>query len=101
MRVSEQEWLVCEDPAPMLEFLRGKASDRKLRLFAVACCRRVWHLLTDASNRTAVEMAEVFAEGGMTDELLDLFHKEAYPIYANLRGNKMHAARGAAFSAWC
>jgi hypothetical protein len=99
--MTEEEWLACADPRPMLEFLRGNASDRKLRLFAVACCRSVWHLLTDTRNRTAVEMAEVFAEGGMTDEMLLTFHKEAYHTYENLRGEEMSAARGAAFSAWC
>ena len=67
--MTDQEWLACTDPKEMLEFLRGKTSDRKLRLFAVACWRRVWHLLPDTRNRTAVEMAEVFAEGGMTDEM--------------------------------
>ena len=99
--MTEGEWLAATEPRPLLEFLRGRASDRKLRLFAVACCRRVWHLLADAPNRTAVDMAEVFADGGMADETLLTFHQQAYHLYENLRGDEMSAARGAASSAWC
>lgn len=34
------DWM-GDDPRPMIELLRGRASERKLRLFAAACCRRI------------------------------------------------------------
>jgi hypothetical protein len=55
--MTEQEWLACTNSQPMLEFLRGKASERKLRLFACACCRRVWKLLSDKYSRKALKIA--------------------------------------------
>jgi hypothetical protein len=61
--MNEGTWLTCTDATPMLEFLGDKADDRKLRLFAVACCRRVWPFLMDARSRIAVEVAEVFWDG--------------------------------------
>jgi hypothetical protein len=37
--MDEEHWLSCTDPVPMLDFVRGKASDRKLRLFACGAWR--------------------------------------------------------------
>lgn len=39
--MTEAEWLACSDHAPILEFLGGKASDRKMRLFACGFCRQL------------------------------------------------------------
>jgi hypothetical protein len=65
--MTEAEWQVATDPRPMLEFLRGKASDRQLRLFACAYCRAVrdsLHLLPG----TAVAVAERYADGVASDD---------------------------------
>jgi hypothetical protein len=71
--MTEADWLSAPEPYGMLEFLRdsGKASDRKLRLFACACCRTVWDLLADPRGKTAVEAAEEFADGQMSGPQLE------------------------------
>jgi hypothetical protein len=67
--MTPEEWERCADPEKMLEFLRvrHRANGRKLRLFAVACCRAIWHLLGDGRSRRAVEVAEASAEGLVGD----------------------------------
>jgi hypothetical protein len=75
--MTEAEWLACTDPQQMLEFLRGKASDREFRLFACACCRRIWKLLTDGRSRRAVEIAELYAEGEVNGLRLARAHHHA------------------------
>jgi hypothetical protein len=70
--MTEAEWLACEGPHLMLSWLRRRkgqrVSERKLRLFACACCRRVWHLLKDPASRGGVATAERFADGFVGEE---------------------------------
>jgi hypothetical protein len=60
-QMTEHEWLTGSEPEHMLQFVRDKVSHRKVRLFASASCRRLWHLL-NRQGRQAVDMAEQCAE---------------------------------------
>jgi hypothetical protein len=68
--MTENTWLECVSPAEMLESLSQQGSVRKFRLFACACCRSVWHLL-DQRTRSAVVVAEGFADGVGTEAELE------------------------------
>jgi hypothetical protein len=131
--MTEAKWLACMDPAPMLEYLRGpvtrqvevhsgrritferylhrRIGDRKLRLFACACCRRIANLFTPerlarslefmAPMREythfgqfepnccvrAVEVAELVADGQGDPEQLavlrDAAHEVDYPSHTH------------------
>jgi hypothetical protein len=75
--MDETEWLARTDVRPMLWFLRDKASDRKLRLFSVACCRRARHLLTAEWFREVVDFAERFADGTASDDERQFYRNQA------------------------
>jgi hypothetical protein len=84
--MTEQEWLACANPTPMLEFLRekaaalfrmtferyldretleflsGRVTHRKVWLFEVACCRRIWEYITDPQSQAVVEITERSAD---------------------------------------
>lgn len=98
--MTEQEWLTCTDPDAMLTFLRGKSSERKLRLFACSCCRRIWHLLTDERSRKGVEIAERYADGEASDEEMEVAFRAAWAVLTHCLGPQAAAAEAAAESTW-
>src|SRR4051812_854398 len=56
--MTKADWLAYAYPEPLLDYLGERATDRKRRLFEVACCRRVWHVIRDDRSRAAVAAAE-------------------------------------------
>ena len=62
--MTQKEWSEGSDPEEMLIGLNDfQPSERKLRLFMCACCRRIWNEFTDDRCRKAVEVAERHADG--------------------------------------
>lgn len=90
--MNEQQWLSCTDPIEMLEFLRGSPQsedavtwwnsrwhfdedvtghDRQFRLFACACCRRIWDHIPEPCNRDALVAVEDFVDGRIPSATLE------------------------------
>jgi hypothetical protein len=83
--MTEQEWMACTDLTPMLEFLRGKTSDRKLRLFAVACCHGIWDWIKDDRSKKALDVAQGFADGTVSNEDRERHFRAASDAEADAR----------------
>jgi hypothetical protein len=94
--MTEEEWRECRDPRKLLGYLHRTASERKRRLFAAACCRRVWHLLGDRRSRFAVVTAERYADGRATRAELSRAEEEANDAFAAARDDEREVARLAA-----
>jgi hypothetical protein len=56
----------------------GKASHRKLRLFAAACCRLFWDTCNIDVTRTAIETIERYADNQATDSELSRARSAAH-----------------------
>jgi hypothetical protein len=84
MPMTEAEWLTSSDLEAMLVFLQGKTSNRKLRLLGVACCHRIWQLLTDVRSRNAVNLCKLYASGLTTKGALAAAQAKAAEVASRL-----------------
>lgn len=80
--MTDVEWMNCQDPARMLASLPGKASERHMLRFSVACCRRAWRLLADERSRRAIQTAEACADGSFPLQERELVVAEAASAFA-------------------
>jgi hypothetical protein len=94
--MTEAEWLACEEPGKLLSFVHEKVTDRKLRLFATACCWRVWALLTDKRSRIAVRKLEEYADDLGNHRLRRDAYNIAHPAFRDLGSSSWNASVAAA-----
>src|SRR5262249_34870832 len=98
--VTEAQWLACTDPASMLYALRGRASERKLRLFVAAWCRQFWPALEDERSRAVVIALERRADGRISAADLDRAASAACAAAVALKITGGFRASYAATLAW-
>src|SRR4051812_2777300 len=98
--MTEAEWPVSDKLSLLRQCLFrtvDPVSTRKVRLFVVACCRRIWPLLTDERSRRAVELAETLANGGLSKADASACRKAAKAVAAEF--NRRPADAGHAMAA--
>jgi hypothetical protein len=61
--VTEEEWLGCYNLAGMLRFLQERGSERKVRLFGLACVRRIPGFWFDVAVESVLLTAERLVDG--------------------------------------
>jgi hypothetical protein len=81
----EVAWWATTDPGILLHLLISKASDRKLRLFAVACFRHWPNLPEDERYLRAIRALERRAEGTATQAEVDQAGRDAGEVLRELR----------------
>jgi hypothetical protein len=77
--MTEAEWLASDDATAMIRYVRGLVSDRKLRLWACACVRRVWPLIPHELGRRAVLAVERYVDGRAKEQELRTIADAFYP----------------------
>jgi hypothetical protein len=89
--VDDLAWRSCTRLFEMLPLVAEHISDRKRRLFAVACCRRQLDLFTDNRSRRAVDLAHRYADGLATEKERCLAEDAAVEAHIDVRESRLAA----------
>ncbi|CAN5608835.1 hypothetical protein BH11PLA2_BH11PLA2_06720 [soil metagenome] len=65
--MTAEEWLSARNPSQMLEYVGGKVSQRKLRLFALECCRQNIDVIDYPHFHKAILLAEKLIDGTLSE----------------------------------
>jgi hypothetical protein len=87
--VSDIAWHSCNRLFEMLHLSDERTDDRKRRLFAVASCRRLWHLFADGRSRRAIDVAERFADGLASEQERLFAENNAFAAHLDVRESRL------------
>jgi len=107
--MTEEEWLKCTNIKKMFEGFPEAMSERKSRLFALACCYHVWHLTNDKRLLHHLDIAELVADCKVVasrypDDVYKAAEAGAFQVLNEHRAPSLHAIAlaviNAAFPTW-
>jgi hypothetical protein len=78
--MTEADWWGTTDPGALIDwlFFEALASDRKLRLFSVACCQRVVQLAPISAITQLLPLVEQFADGWLPESELQAAVRQSW-----------------------
>jgi hypothetical protein len=82
--MTEAEWLDGEKIGNLVAYVENRGTERKLRLFARACCHRIEHLLVDQRSKAGFAALEKYAEGGCSRADLEYHYSQAKEAVTNI-----------------
>ncbi|QEL15292.1 hypothetical protein [Limnoglobus roseus] len=88
--MTEEEWLTAVGPESLLKYLGAAGSERKLRLFGILCCQQNDDLFRgDKRLLGAIELAQRFVEGGVTEQDRAAVESEVYDAWEELHFDEL------------
>jgi hypothetical protein len=91
--MTEAEWMATQDSNKSIDRLSVCMSQRKERLLSCAICRHAWDDIKYKRSRDAVEIAERFADGLVSDKELNRAHSLAWTAYQKESSARLYGQR--------